>query len=87
MEARVCNRCYIEKLLEMNFTDQMCHDNHGEWQIDHTIPIDYFIKKEIIDPKIINALSNLRPRWKTSRIINGIFYLGNQEKSNKLILS
>lgn len=73
--------------LEMNFTEDMTWDNYGEWEIDHTIPMDYFIKKGIVNPRIINTLSNLRPRWKISRIINGVFYLGNLNKGNKLILS
>ena len=71
--------------MDVNFTDGMSHDNYPEWEIDHIIPIDYFIKKGVTDPKIINALSNLKPRWKTSRTINGVFYLGNIEKGNKLI--
>ncbi len=71
--------------LSVNFTDKMWNDNYGEWEIDHTISVDHFFKNGITDPKIINALSNLRPRWKTSRTINGVFYLGNIEKSNKLV--
>jgi len=75
----------LKQRLEMNFTDGMSWENHGEWEKDHTIPKDYFIKKGITDPKIINALCNLKPRWKINRIINNIFYLGNSNKSNKII--
>ena len=78
--------------MEVNYTDGMWDDNYGKlkdgswgWEIDHVIPPENFIKRGITDPKIINALSNLRPRWKTSRTINGVFYLGNIEKGNKLI--
>ena len=39
----------------------MTWGNHGGWHIDHKIPIDYFIKKNILDIKIINALDNLQP--------------------------
>ena len=35
-------------------------------------------------PSIVNALSNLKPMWATSREINGIFYEGNLNKGNKL---
>ncbi|PCI28668.1 hypothetical protein COB55_03580 [Candidatus Wolfebacteria bacterium] len=70
--------------MDVNFTDGMSHDNYPEWEIDHTIPIDHFIKKGVTDPKIINALCNLRPRWKTTRVINGVTYIGNSNKSNKL---
>ena len=78
--------------LSVNFTDQMYHDTYGKlkdgtwgWEIDHVIPPENFIKKGKTDPKIINALPNLKPRWRTSRTINGVFYLGNIEKSNKII--
>lgn len=74
----------LKQRLEINFTEKMSWNNYGEWEIDHIIPIDYFIKRRVINPKTINALSNLKPRWKTNRIINGVFYLGNQEKSNKI---
>lgn len=62
--------------LEMNFTDKMNWKNYGTyWEIDHKIPIDHFIKKEITNQKIINALCNLQP----------LTYKENREKSNKLI--
>lgn len=62
---------YIEKL----FTDGMKWNNYGEWHIDHIKRVSEFDKE--ISMNIINALSNLRPLWATSRIINGIFYEGN----------
>lgn len=78
--------------MEMNFTDEMSHDSYGKksggvwgWEIDHTIPVDRFLKRGVIDPKIINALSNLKPMWRTSRTINGVFHLGNLNKGNKIL--
>jgi hypothetical protein len=57
------------------FTDGMSWNNYGEWHIDHIIGIANF------DPEtpqsIVNALSNLRPLWATTREINGIVYEGN----------
>lgn len=48
--------------IQKQFTDGMNWDNYGEkWHIDHIIPIKHFLDKGIKDPKIVNALSNLRP--------------------------
>lgn len=67
----------LKKRLEMNLTEQMNWKNYGScWEIDHHIPITYFIKKGVRNPKIINALSNLQPltlfenRSKHDKIIN-----------------
>ena len=68
---------YIESL----FTDGMSQNNHGEWHIDHIKEVSKF------DPdtpmNIVNALSNLRPLWKTTREINGIIYEGNLNRTKK----
>lgn len=48
------------------FEDGMTWDNHGEWHIDHIRPFNTF--KIGTSPKIINALSNLRPLWKTENL-------------------
>ena len=71
--------------LEMNFTEVMDWNNYGEWEIDHKLPMSYLIKKGITNPKLINSLCNLQPLWKTNKVINGIFYIGNQEKADKLL--
>lgn len=61
-------RVHIESL----FKDGMSWDNHGEWHIDHIIPVSKF------DPNtplhIINSLSNLQPMWANE----------NLSKSNKI---
>jgi hypothetical protein len=33
-------------------------------------------------PRVVNALSNLRPLWATTREINGVIYEGNQNRKN-----
>lgn len=48
--------------LEKQFTSKMTWDNYGEvWHIDHIKPVKWFFDNGITDPKIVNALSNLRP--------------------------
>jgi hypothetical protein len=65
--------------IESLFTEGMSWDNHGEWHVDHIKPISSFP----IDspPSVVNALNNLRPLWATTRIINGIEYIGNLNKN------
>jgi hypothetical protein len=57
------------------FTDGMSWDNYGEWHIDHIKRVCEFPKDT--HPSVVNALSNLRPLWATTREINGIVYEGN----------
>lgn len=57
------------------FTDGMSWDNYGEWHIDHIRRVNEFNKDT--HPSIVNALTNLRPLWATTREINGIVYEGN----------
>ena len=50
---------HLEKLFEPG----MSWSNHGEWHIDHIIPVSVMIKRGVTDPKVINALDNLQPLW------------------------
>lgn len=67
--------------LETLWTVGMSWENYGEWHIDHIRPIHSFASGT--PPHIVNALSNLQPLWKTTRIIEGIEYLGNLNKNGK----
>lgn len=69
----------LKKHIELQFTSGMTWDNYGEWQIDHIVGVINFDKNT--DVSIVCALSNLKPLWTTNRIINGIFYEGNLNKS------
>jgi len=66
---------FVESI-ESKFTDGMSWDNHGEWHIDHIIPVSVLIERGETDPNVINALSNLQPLWaadnlkKSARIKN-----------------
>lgn len=66
---------YIENL----FTDGMSWDNYGEWHIDHIKQIISF--HQDTPANIVNALSNLRPMWATTREINGVIYEGNLNRT------
>jgi hypothetical protein len=66
---------YIENL----FTDGMSWGNYGEWHIDHIKQIISF--HQDTPANIVNALSNLRPMWATTREINGVIYEGNLNRT------
>jgi hypothetical protein len=65
--------------IESLFTEGMSWNNHGEWHIDHIKPVSSFETTE--HPSIVNALSNLRPMWSTTRVLNGVEYEGNLNRN------
>lgn len=69
----------LKEHLESLFTDGMSWDNYGEWHIDHVKTVNSFDNDTPIS--IVNALSNLRPLWATTREINGIIYEGNLNRN------
>jgi hypothetical protein len=65
----------LRRHMEALFTDGMSWENHGEWEIDHIKPVKAFWDEGVTDPKIVNALSNLQPLWKSD----------NRKKSSKWV--
>lgn len=57
------NRQEFENHIESLFEPGMTWDNHGEWHIDHRIPVSELVRCGVTAPAKINALSNLRPMW------------------------
>jgi hypothetical protein len=59
--------------LQSQFVEGMTLENHGEWEIDHKIPLSTAkTEGEIIE---LNHYTNLQPLWKSD----------NRKKSNKII--
>lgn len=58
----------LRQRMECQFESGMSWDNHGEWHVDHRIPISRFIKRNETRPHIVNALSNLQPMWASDNI-------------------
>ena len=80
--------------LKGKFTEGMTWENYGDykgrhsgWQIDHIIPLSNFniTSCDCEDFKKCWSLENLQPLWATTRVINGVEYLGNVNKGNKII--
>jgi hypothetical protein len=68
-----CSYVYFREYLELLFKDNMNWENHGEWHIDHIIPLDSAEKEEDIIK--LCHYSNLQPLWANE----------NKIKSNKII--
>lgn len=62
--------------LSVNFTEGMCWANFGRWEIDHRIPIAHFVARGETRPEVINALSNLVPKWREHNRAKGARYVG-----------
>jgi L-arabinose isomerase len=58
-------RLYLEKL----FKEGMTWENHGEWHIDHIIPISKAKTEEEIYK--LNHYTNLQPLWKRENLCKG----------------
>ena len=70
-------KVHLEKL----WLPGMSWNNYGEWHIDHIREVRTFDKDT--DVAIVNSLSNLRPLWATSRVVNGVFYEGNLNRNRR----
>jgi hypothetical protein len=66
----------LVKHLEKLFQPGMTWENHGQWHIDHVIPISVLTDWGIYDQKIINALYNLKPKWAEENMSKGNRFIG-----------
>jgi hypothetical protein len=68
----------VKEHIESQFTNGMSWNNHGEWHIDHIIPLESATND--IELLKLNHYTNLQPLWATTREIGGIIYEGNLNK-------
>lgn len=47
--------------IEAKLQPWMTWDNHGEWVVDHVLPLSWMVRHGITSPAVVNALDNLRP--------------------------
>lgn len=66
--------------IESTFKNGMRWSNYGEWHIDHIVPISLLVKSGCEDPKVVNALSNLRAMWAKENIAKHNNFNGDIEK-------
>jgi hypothetical protein len=79
-----CHVTELKSYLESMFLPTMSWENHGIiWHIDHIIPCSSFDLTLIESQKKCFHYTNLQPLFITTRIIDGVQYIGNLNKSNK----
>ena len=71
----------LKEHMESLWTTDMNWENYGEWHIDHIRPVCTF--NSDTPSQVVNSLSNLRPLWATTRMINGVIYEGNLNRSHR----
>lgn len=60
-------KAHIESL----FKDGMTWDNRTKWHVDHIRSIKSYLDEGIVDPRVINAISNLQPLWAVDNLKKG----------------
>lgn len=48
------------KHIESTMQDGMSFDDRSDWHIDHILPVDWFVKNNMIHPELVNSLYNLK---------------------------
>ena len=66
-----CSISYLKKYLEDQFDENMNWDNHGEWHIDHHIPIASFNLLKEEEQKKCFHYTNLKPLWAKDNLSKG----------------
>jgi hypothetical protein len=64
-----CTPNFLKKYLEEQFKEGMNWQNHGEWHIDHIIPLESAKTEEEVFK--LNHYSNLQPLWKEENLSKG----------------
>ena len=87
MELLGCPYNEFRVYIESKFTPEMTWDKilSSEIQLDHIIPVSSFDLTGSEQQKQYFHYSNLQPLWATTRVINGVEYLGNLNKGAKII--
>jgi hypothetical protein len=81
-----CTIIFLRTYLQSKFLPTMTWKNYGsEWHIDHKIPCSSFDLTDVEQQKQCFHYTNLQPLWATTRIIDGIEYIGNINKSDKIL--
>ncbi|MCI4437669.1 MAG: hypothetical protein JHC33_12755, partial [Ignisphaera sp.] len=80
-----CDVSFLKLYIESKFLPTMTWENYGKyWHIDHIIPCASFDLSIEEEQKKCFHYTNLQPLFAVTQIINGIEYIGNLNKSNKI---
>jgi len=81
-----CSIEFFKEYIESKFLPTMTWENYGKyWHIDHIVPCYYFDLLKEEEQKRCFHYTNLQPLFARTQIINGVEYIGNLNKRNKII--
>lgn len=69
-----CTILEFKEYLESKFLEGMSWENHGEWHMDHIIPISYAKSEEEVLK--LNHYTNFQPLWANDNIKKGNRWIG-----------
>ncbi len=82
-----CSIIELKSYLESKFLPTMSWENHGSyWHIDHVIPCASFNLIDEEEQKKCFHHTNLQPLFAFTQVIDGVEYIGNVNKSDKLLI-
>jgi hypothetical protein len=82
-----CSIIELKEYLESKFIPTMTWENYGKyWHIDHIIPCSSFNLIDEEEQKKCFHYTNLQPLFAFTQIIEGVEYIGNINKSDKILL-
>jgi len=81
-----CNILELKSYLESKFLPTMTWENYGRcWHIDHIVPCSSFDLTQKEEQERCYNYTNLQPLFAFTTVIDGIEYIGNVNKGDKLI--
>lgn len=76
-----CSMVEYRKYMEAKFEEGMTWENHGEWHIDHIIPLQYNNPTEE-EVRRRNHYTNTQPMWAWQNVLKGSRYIGKYNPEN-----
>jgi hypothetical protein len=69
-----CSVEFLKKHIEALFEPGMTWQNHGQWHIDHIVPLNHFDLTDSLQLQKACHYTNLQPLWKCDNIKKGANY-------------
>jgi hypothetical protein len=86
IELLACDILFFRSYLENKFLPTMTWDNYGTvWHIDHIMPCAKFNLADPEEQKRCFHYTNLQPLFAVTTVIDGVTYIGNLNKQDRII--
>jgi len=86
IELLACDILFFRSYLENKFLPKMTWDNYGTvWHIDHIMPCAKFNLADPEEQRRCFHYTNLQPLFAVTTVIDGVTYIGNLNKQDRII--